>query len=66
MTENPSLLLGVGVFSLGAIIMATLSLRQTNNNDFGKLVDEWNYEEEIQDAEMVDSPKTKTRKKSKK
>ena len=66
MTENPSLLLGVGVFSLGAIIMATLSLRQTNNNDFGKLVDEWNYEEEIQDAEMVDSPKSKARKKSKK
>ena len=66
MTENPSLLLGVGVFSLGAIIMATLSLRQTNNNDFGKVVDEWNYEEEIQDAEMVDSPKSKARKKSKK
>ena len=46
--------------------MATLSLRQTNNNDFGKVADEWNYEEEIQDAEMVDSSESKTRKKSKK
>ena len=67
MTENPSLWLGIGIFSLGAVIMATLSLRQTNNDDFGK-IEEWDFEEEIQDAEMiVESPKKKkTRKKSKK
>ena len=67
MTENPSLWLGIGIFSLGAFIMATLSLRQTNNDDFGK-IEEWDFEEEIQDAEMiVESPKKKkTRKKSKK
>ena len=67
MTENPSLWLGIGIFSLGGFIMATLSLRQTNNDDFGK-IEEWDFEEEIQDAEMiVESPKKKkTRKKSKK
>ena len=67
MTENPSLWLGIGIFSLGAFIMATLSLRQTNNDDFGK-IEEWDFEEEIQDAEMiVEAPKKKkTRKKSKK
>ena len=67
MTENPSLWLGIGVFSVGALVMATLSLRQTNNDDFGK-VEEWDFEEEIQDAEMiVETPKKKTnRKKSKK
>ena len=67
MTENPSLWLGIGIFSLGAFIMATLSLRQTNNDDFGK-IEEWDFEEEIQDAEMIgESPKRKkTRKKSKK
>ena len=38
-----------------------------NNDDFGK-IEEWDFEEEIQDAEMiVESPKKKkTRKKSKK
>ncbi len=67
MTENPSLWLGIGIFSLGAFIMATLSLRQTNNDDFGK-IEEWDFEEEIQDAEMiVEAPKKKkTRKKTKK
>ena len=59
--------LGIGVFSVGALVMATLSLRQTNNDDFGK-VEEWDFEEEIQDAEMIgETPKKKkTRKKSKK
>ena len=66
MTENPSLWLGIGVFSLGALIMATLSLRQTNNDDFGK-IEEWDFEEEIQDAEMItETPNKRKRKKSKK
>ena len=58
-TENPSLWLGIGAFTIGAGIMATLSLRQINNEDFGK-VEEWDFDEEIQDAEMVpDKPRKK-------
>ena len=58
-TENPSLWLGIGAFTIGAGIMATLSLRQINNEDFGK-VEEWDFDDEIQDAEMVpDKPRKK-------
>jgi len=67
-TENPSLWLGIGAFALGAGIMATLSLRQITNENFGK-VEEWDFEDDIQDAEMVtDKPRKKKspRKKSKK
>ena len=67
-TENPSLWLGIGAFALGAGIMATLSLRQITNENFGK-VEEWDFEDDIQDAEMVpDKPRKKksSRKKSKK
>ena len=68
MTEHPSLWLGISVFAIGAGIMATLSLRQINNEDFGK-VEEWDFDDEIQDAEMVpDKPRKKKpiRKKTKK
>ena len=66
LTEQPSLLLGIGVFAIGAGIMATLSLRQTNNENFGK-IENWDFDDDIQDAEMVeDSPKKKSRKKAKK
>jgi len=58
-TENPSLWLGIGAFALGAGIMATLSLRQITNENFGK-VEEWDFEDDIQDAEMVpDKPRKK-------
>ena len=65
--EQPSLWLGIGVFAIGAGIMATFSLRQMNNDDFGK-IEEWDFDDDIQDAEMVpDKPKKKksTRKKAK-
>ena len=61
--ENPSVWLGMGVFASGAVIMATFSMRQMNNDNFGK-IEEWNFDDVIQDAEMVDEiPKKKTRKK---
>jgi hypothetical protein len=42
--------------------MATFSLRQMKEDDFGK-VEEWNYSEEVQEAEMVEEvPKKKARK----
>ena len=65
--EQPSLWLGIGVFAIGAGIMATFSLRQMNNDDFGK-IEEWDFDDDIQDAEMVpDKPRKKknTRKKAK-
>ena len=45
--------------------MATLSLRQINNEDFGK-VEEWDFDDEIQDAEMVPDKPRKKKKPSKK
>ena len=42
--------------------MATFSLRQMKEDDFGR-VEEWNFSEEIQEAEMIeDTPKKKTKK----
>ena len=67
-TENPSIWFGMGAFACGAVIMATFSMRQMNDNDFGK-IEEWDFDDEIQDAEMVDeTPKKKstTKKKAKK
>jgi OPT family oligopeptide transporter len=66
LTEEPSIYPGVLAFAVGATIMATFSLRQMNNKDFGK-VEEWDFDD-VQDAEMVDeAPKKKTpRKKTKK
>ena len=62
-TEHPSMWLGMGAFTCGAVIMATFSMRQMNNDNFGK-IEEWDFDDEIQDAEMVDEiPKKKTRKK---
>ncbi|HIF37644.1 MAG: oligopeptide transporter, OPT family [Methanobacteriota archaeon] len=62
-TEHPSIWLGMGAFTCGAVIMATFSMRQMNNDNFGK-IEEWDFDDEIQDAEMVDEiPKKKTRKK---
>jgi len=52
-TEHPSIWLGMGAFTCGAAIMATFSMRQMNNDNFGK-IEEWDFEEDIQDAEMVD------------
>ena len=66
MTDNPSIYPGLLAFTFGAIIMATFSLRQTKEKDFGK-IEEWSFSEDIQEAEMVlDLPKKKTEKKSKK
>ena len=66
MTDNPSIYPGLLAFTFGAIIMATFSLRQTKEKDFGK-IEEWSFNEDIQEAEMVlDLPKKKTEKKSKK
>ena len=65
-TNNPSIYPGLLAFSFGAMIMATFSLRQMKDDDFGK-VEEWNFNEDIQEAEMIeDIPKRKTRKKTKK
>ena len=62
-TEHPSMWLGMGAFTCGAVIMATFSMKQMNNDNFGK-IEEWDFDDEIQDAEMVDEiPKKKTRKK---
>ena len=59
--DQPSLLLGIGVFIIGAIIMAMLSLRQTENEDFGK-IEEWAFEDNIQDAEMIEKESNKKNK----
>ena len=60
--------LGMGVFACGAVIMATFSMRQMNDDNFGK-IEEWDFDDKIQDAEMVDEvpkkkspPKKKTKK----
>jgi hypothetical protein len=46
--------------------MATFSLRQMKEDDFGK-VEEWSFTEQVQEAEMVeDIPKKDTGKKTKK
>lgn len=59
LTEEPSIYPGVLAFAVGAAIMATFSLKQMNNKDFGK-VEEWNFDD-VQDAEMVEeTPKKKT------
>ena len=67
-TEHPSIWLGMGVFACGAVIMATFSMRQMNDDNFGK-IEEWDFDDKIQDAEMVDEvpkkkspPKKKTKK----
>ena len=55
----------MGVFACGAVIMATFSMRPINNDNFGK-IEEWNFDDEIQDAEMVDEvPKKKSPRKKK-
>ena len=59
--DQPSLLLGIGVFTIGAIIMAMLSLRQTENEDFGR-IEEWAFEDNIQDAEMIEKKSNKKNK----
>ena len=52
--------LGMGVFACGAVIMATFSMRQMNDDNFGK-IEEWDFDDKIQDAEMVDEvPKKKS------
>ena len=62
LTEEPSIYPGVLAFTAGAVIMATFSLRQMKNKDFGK-VEEWDFDD-VQDAEMVEeTPKKKTPKK---
>ena len=62
LTEEPSIYPGVLAFAVGAVVMATFSLRQMKNKDFGK-VEEWNFDD-VQDAEMVEeTPKKKTPKK---
>ncbi len=59
LTEEPSIYPGVLAFAVGAAIMATFSLKQMNNKDFGK-VEEWDFDD-VQDAEMVEeTPKKKT------
>ncbi len=59
LTEEPSIYPGVLAFAVGATIMATFSLKQMNNKDFGK-VEEWDFDD-VQDAEMVEeTPKKKT------
>jgi len=62
-TDEPSIYPGLLAFGFGAIIMATFSLRQMKEDDFGK-VEEWSFTEQVQEAEMVkDIPKKDTRKK---
>ena len=62
LTEEPSIYPGVLAFAVGAAMMATFSLRQMKNKDFGK-VEEWDFDD-VQDAEMVEeTPKKKTPKK---
>ena len=66
LTEEPSIYPGVLAFAVGAVMMATFSLRQMKNKDFGK-VEEWDFDD-VQDAEMVEetlkkkTPKKKTKK----
>ena len=66
LTEEPSIYPVVLAFTAGAAIMATFSLRQMKNKDFGK-VEEWDFDD-VQDAEMVEetlkkkTPKKKTKK----
>ena len=62
LTEEPSIYPGMLAFAVGAAMMATFSLRQMTNKDFGK-VEEWDFDD-VQDAEMVEeTPKKKTPKK---
>jgi uncharacterized oligopeptide transporter (OPT) family protein len=65
-TSNPSVYPGLLAFTFGAMIMATFSLRQMKEKDFGK-IEEWSFSEEVQEAEMVeDIAEKKARKKTKK
>ena len=59
--DQPSLLLGIGIFTICALIMAVLSLRQTESEDFGK-IEEWAFEDNIQEAEMVEEKSSKIKK----
>ena len=62
-TDEPSIYPGLLAFGFGAMIMATFSLRQMKEDDFGK-VEEWSFTEQVQEAEMVeDIPKKDTGKK---
>ena len=59
-TDEPSIYPGLLAFGFGAMIMATFSLRQMKEDDFGK-VEEWSFTEQVQEAEMVeDIPKKNT------
>ena len=59
--DQPSLLLGIGVFTICTVIMAMLSLKQTKNKDFGK-IEEWAFEDNVQEAEMIEEKLSKTKK----
>ena len=66
--NEPSIYPGAAAFILCAILMGNFSLK-ANENQLDKTTEEWDFEEEIQDAEMVEEkPKTNksTKKKTKK
>jgi len=51
--SEPSIYPGAAAFIACAFLMGNFSLKAANNNSIGK-TEEWDFEEEIQDAEMVD------------
>ena len=51
--SEPSIYPGAAAFIVCAFLMGNFSLKAAKNNSVGK-TEEWDFEEEIQDAEMVD------------
>ena len=56
--NEPSIYPGMAVFVGCAMLMARFSLKGTENNDTLK-TEEWSFEEEIQEAEMVEKKSKK-------
>ena len=54
-TDNPTIYPGLGVFIACAVIMGTFSLNQNSEND----TEEWNFDDDIQDAEMLEKKNKK-------
>ena len=56
--NDPSVYPGIAVFVGCAMLMARFSLKGTENSDTFK-TEEWSFEEEIQEAEMVEKTSKK-------
>ena len=62
--DQPSIYPGATAFAACAILMATFSLRPLENKDYNN--EEWDFEEDIQEAEMIEEKTTKKKASKKK